>query len=149
MIFEKPDKKQVIRFNALLNRLNLTDMKRDLIAEATGGRTEHTLEMSRRELQQLIDHLATFQKNTGFADGNKKRRRIISLAYQMPPEMCLTRWDEEKGQRAIDMEALDAFLCGKHSIYKKRLNEHTPQELSKVIVQFENMLKSYLQPHSN
>jgi hypothetical protein len=149
MSFDEPDKKQVIRFNTLLNRLNLADMKRDLIAETTGGRTEHTLDMSRRELQQLIDRLASFQNNLSFREGNKKRRRIISLAYQLPPEMCLTRWDEKKGGLSIDMEALDAFLCGKHSIYKKRLNEHTSHELSRVIVQFENMLKSYLQPHSN
>lgn len=145
----KPDNQQVIRFNTLLGRLKLTDMKRDLIADATGGRTGHTLEMNRRELQQLIDHLASFQNNLGFREGNKKRRRIISLAYQLPPEMCLTRFDEKKGQRVIDMENLDMFLCSKHSVFKKKLNEHTPQELSRVIVQFENMLKSYLKPHSN
>lgn len=127
----------------MLSKLKLTGSKRDLIYSETEGRTEHTLEMTDRELWQLIERLKNMTSNE-FERGNRKRRRILAICHQLPPELGFTRWDEAKGKRVVDMKRLDSFLCGKKSIYKKSLNQHSPAELSRVIVQFENMLKGYL-----
>ncbi len=79
-----------------------------------------------------------------FLKGNNKRRRIMSICYQLPLVKGFTRFDDNTCKRVVNFEKLDEFLCGKHSIYKKPLNYHTPEELSKVIIQFENMLKGYI-----
>lgn len=79
-----------------------------------------------------------------FLQGDNKRKAILSLCYQLPSEMGLVGWDDVKQRQVVNMAKLNAFLCGPKSIYKKKLNYHTPEELSKVIVQFENMLKGYM-----
>ncbi len=137
-------KKNIIRFNTMLGKLKLTDAKRDLIYGATGGRSEHTLDMTDKELLLLLETLKKMTPDSEFARGNKKRRRILSICHQLPPEKGFTKWDETKGGRIVDMKHLDMFLCGQKSIYHKPLNHHTPAELSHVIVQFENILKGYL-----
>ena len=55
-----------------------------------------------------------------------------------------TKWDEATEKRVVDFTRLDEILCGPSSIYKKKLNYHTSDQLSRIIVQFENMLKGYL-----
>lgn len=79
-----------------------------------------------------------------FEAGQAKRRRIMSLCYQLPIDRGFTKFDTELRRRVVDMDRLNEFLQGKHSIFKKKLNYHTSPELSKVIIQFENMLKGYM-----
>lgn len=139
----KPDTQQIIRLNALLGQLNITDMKRDLITQATGGRTDRTKLMTGYEIEALIVHLSEKLPETGFRAANKKRRRVLSLCHQLPEHLGFTHWDETKQSRTVDMDRLNNWLLERGK-YKKKLNHHAPLELSSVIVQFENMLKGYL-----
>jgi len=139
-----PDTGQIIQFNTLLGALKIKDMKRQLIAEATNGRTDHTKEMTADELQALNRHLQQKQNDLTYAAGQKQRRRIMALCHQLPEHLGFTEIDSHSGERHINLQKLDDFLKGPKSIYKKRLKYHTPPELSRVIVQFENMLKGYL-----
>lgn len=79
-----------------------------------------------------------------FQAGNTKRRLILSLCHQMPIERGFTKFNPATCRREVDFNRLNEFLTGSYSIYKKKLNYHTPEELSKVIIQFENILKGYL-----
>ncbi len=139
-----PNPGQIIKFNTLLGVLKITDMKRQLIHDATGGRTEHTKDMDARELEDLNRNLAEKQKEMNHAPGHLKRRRILSICHQLPASLNLTKFDHNKGTMVVDIKRLDEFLCGTKSIYKKKFMDHTPAELSHVIVQFEHMLKGYL-----
>ncbi len=139
-----PYTRQIIRFNTLLSNLHIKDMKRDMIFEATGGRTEHTNDMTARELEDLNRSLQKQQNDVNFAAGQGQRRRILAICHQLPANLGFTKFDEHKGDMVVDMQRLDNFLCSSKSAYKKKLAYHTPLELSRVIVQFENMLKGYL-----
>ena len=77
----KPSSSQIIQFNAILNSLNLQDMKRELIANATDGRTDRTKQMSNVEICELIAYLNKEQKTE--IKGNKIRRSIMSMCYQI------------------------------------------------------------------
>jgi hypothetical protein len=79
-----------------------------------------------------------------FELGNQKRKAILSLCYQLPYKFGFTRFDEALKRRIVDMDHLNEFLCGPKSIYKKKLNYHTPEELSKVIYQFQHLLNTYI-----
>ncbi len=137
-------KRNVVKFNVMLNKLKLTDAKRDLIYSVTAGRSEHTLDMTEREMTELLDRLKRMAPQTDFERGNKKRRRILAICHQLPPQLGFTKWNEKRGKRVVDMNRLDDFLCSRKSIFNKKLNNHTSAELSRVIVQFENILKGYL-----
>jgi hypothetical protein len=78
-----------------------------------------------------------------FIKGDKKRKRILSLCHQLPVSMELTFLNPHTGKRFVNMVLLDMWLC-EHGPFKKPLNNHTVKELSHVIVQFENILQSYL-----
>lgn len=139
------EKNEIIRFNTILHKLNLTDMKRDYIFEATQGRTSRTKEMYPEELRNLNRQLTSvMQSHESFTAGNVKRKRILSICYQLPDRLGFTKFDHQDNKTIVDLERLNQFLTGPKSIYKKKLNYHTPEELSHVIVQFENMLKGYL-----
>lgn len=137
---------QIIRFNTLLNKLGLQDMKRDIIAGATNGRTESTRAMTNDEINQLIERLnGANDMKVEYDDekSQKKRRRILSICHQLPLHLGFTRWDGVKSKRVVDLDKLDSFLESRGK-YKKGLQRHSNTELSHVIVQFEGMLKSYI-----
>jgi hypothetical protein len=139
----EPAKDLIIQFNTIITHLKITEMKRDLIFEGTNGRTDRTKKMTNTELKGVIAGLNLMQSHSDFKAGNRKRRRILSLCHQFPPHLDFTYWDTEKECRMVNMERLNTWLVEKGK-YNKKLNYHTPLELSKVIVQFENILKGYL-----
>jgi len=141
----EPTKQQIKQFNTLLSKLEMSRLKRQIISFATDGRTDHTKQMSKTELDDVISNLYDIQNQgkTSFKAGQRQRRRIIALVHQLPPKLLFTYWSEEKQKRLVDMDKLNNWLIEKGK-YKKPLNDHTPAELSPVIVQFENMLKGYL-----
>lgn len=141
----EPTKEQIKQFNTLLSKLKMERLKRQIISHATDGRTDHTKQMSKTELDDVISDLYDIkdQGKTSFKAGQRQRRRIIALVHQLPPKLMFTYWSEEKGKRLVDMDKLNNWLIEKGK-YHKPLNDHTPAELSPVIVQFENMLKGYL-----
>ncbi len=142
---------QMRRFYGQLRELGLDEeMKHELISQLSSGRTTSVKQLSFDEMREMVNHLENRinslnrQSYCCYMAGNQQRRRIMSICHQLPPELGFTRWDEKEGCRVVDMHHLNSFLTGPKSIFKKKLNYHTPSELSKVIVQFENMLSGYL-----
>lgn len=83
-----------------------------------------------------------------FVAGNTKRKRIMSLCYQLPESLGFVYLNTNEGKHSINMKRLDDWLTVKGP-FNKPLNYHTQKELSHVIVQFENMLKGYLKGQTN
>lgn len=136
------------RLHALLQKRGLMEMKGDLVRQFTDQRTCHSSEMLIGEANEMI---ITLEKASDAVirrpvpKGDAQRKRIISICYQLPEHLQFTRWSQTRGKRVVDMVRLNVFLKGPKSIFKKDLNSHTPAELSRVIVQFENMLYGYMQ----
>lgn len=136
------------RLHSLLQRRGLMEEKANLVLHYTDGRTEHSSELLYNEAIQIIRALDkdNIPASAIYKDGDSQRKRILSICYQLPVELGFTRWSMVRGKRMVDMDRLNRFLTGPKSIYKKELMSHTPRELTKVIVQFENMLNGYYKP---
>lgn len=145
-------KHEIREIYAIMGNLGIRDMKEDVVLGASEGRTSSMRELTREEAVALAASLRSHQAAAAQAprraeslqQGENKRRRILSICYQLPSHLGFTRYDAQKQRHVIDTGRLNDFLCGPKSICKKPLNRHTPAELSKVIVQFESMLKGYL-----
>jgi len=133
------------RLHALLTQYDLMDNKEYIIECYTDGRTAHSSELEYNEAAQLIKNIGSGQMaSMSYKAGDNQRRKILSICYQLPVELGFTVYDEKKGRRVVNMIRLNEFLNGPKSIFKKDLYRHDPKELSKVIVQFENILNGYL-----
>lgn len=155
-------KHEIREIYAIMGNLGIREMKEDVVLGASDGRTSSMRELTRGEAVALAASLRSHQaasalrasqsqaaaqaprRAESLQQGENKRRRILSICYQLPSHLGFTRYDAQKQRHVIDTGRLNDFLCGPKSICKKPLNRHTPAELSKVIVQFESMLKGYL-----
>ena len=145
-------KAEIRQIYGIMGRLGIRDMKDDIVLGASEGRTSSMRELTREEAVALAASLRSHQaaslrsqsQDSDEHPGENKRRRILSICYQLPSHLGFTRYDAQKQRHVIDTVRLNGFLCSPKSIFKKPLNRHTSKELSKVITQFENMLKGYL-----
>lgn len=135
----EPGSEQIIQFNTILTSLGLQDMKRDIIAGATDGRTDRTKKMSKIELAFLINSLNISQSQQDYKKGNKIRRSIMSMSYQLEIINSLMS-NEEK------ITEIEKYIKS-HPKTKalKSFVSLTVQELQKLHYQFEVFLKCKLQ----
>jgi len=137
----KAEKRQIIQLNTILCKLRLQDDKRNIIYEASGGRTEHTAELTSREIDMLIGELNRKQNSkpiSEFLRGDHIRKSILSMSYQL-------------GLISNDMANTDKirlvneYIAGHTKIgLKKPLNAYTVKELQNLHYQFEVFLKYHL-----
>lgn len=119
--------------HAMLTKLKLADQKANLVLGFTGGRTEHSSEMSRAEAADFIKYLKSQDPDEQACD--RMRKKIISMAHQ-----CGYRIP---GTEKVDTQRLDDW-CRKYGQYHRPLNSHSKEELTRLVTQFENVYKSYL-----
>lgn len=110
---------------------------RGMLAEATGGRTGSTKELSQKEAFALIDGLvkalrqaqgdSTWQQRNKAMD--KMRRKIIGYAREMG-------WWLPGEMRVVDMERINGWCC-KYGFGHKPINRYSYDELPKLVSQFE------------
>lgn len=105
-----------------------------LILAFTDGRTHSTSKLSDYEAEQLIRLLEDPQ----YEASNKMRRKVISRAYEM-------RWGNPNNRdgRAETMRCIDQWCLNK-SYLKKPLNQYEYDELPKLLSQFEEVYKWFL-----
>lgn len=136
---------QIRVFYAILAKRGIMDMKQELVSEASSGRTTHSSELDRDELQELIDRLDTRTEHAVRSReeiarrANTMRRRILSMCYNIG----WTRWEESKGRPVVDMVRLNSWMH-KSSYAHKSLNKYTYNELPRLVSQFEAMVKTML-----
>lgn len=126
-------KAQNKRLHQLLSKLGYMEYKEQIVSSYSNGRVAHSSELYSVEADRAIKGLqAEWKKKQKSQEdkANTMRRKLIALTYQL-------NWVVEG---KADMERLNNW-CVKYGGFSKKLNEHTLEELPKVITQFEQMIK--------
>jgi len=127
--------------HSLLSILGLMEIKTELVFNFTNQRTGSSSLMSDAECDALIAHLRKLVKESPQKLDTpvvKMRKKLIHYAH-------LLGW--KIGEKA-DMERINRW-CLKFGAYHKPLNAHSESEMIKVLDQFENVYRSYLNALSN
>lgn len=119
--------------NALLNKLKLKEQKDNLVMGFTGQRTSSRGGMFKAEAIELIRYLKSQDPDEVAAE--RMRKKVISMAHE-----CGYRIP---GTKKVDMKKLDGW-CTTFGMYKKKLNQHTKEEMVNLVTQFEQRYKSFL-----
>jgi hypothetical protein len=132
---------QIKMLQSLRHQHNMPeDAYREMIAQASNGRTSSTRELTQSEAFGLIDSLVDKTPNhwkQRNAAMDKMRKKIIGYAREMG-------WFVPGDLRKVDMERLNGW-CRKYGFGKKALNAYSYEELPKLVTQFEQgPYKSYL-----
>lgn len=110
------------------------DTIRDMIADETGNRTQHSSEMSNVEIQHLIEHV----NRSGDTQKNRMRKKLLAMAHKLDWQTVIN------GKVVADMERIDNW-CKQYGMYGKPFQQHSYKELCKLVSQFEKVYASYLQ----
>lgn len=117
----------------LLGKLKVDrDTKREMIYQATQGRTDSSRELDQNECNRLISELNSLLNNDR---ANTMRRKIFSICHELGWHIS--------GTMKVDQDRMEAWL-GKYGYLHKPLMQYTAAELPALVTQFEEMLrKSY------
>ncbi len=131
------------KFFMLLRTANGTDQKADLVNRFTEGRTNSSREMTDEEITKAIEYIefmiGGMEPSEDFKRGDRMRKRIMSLCHQYG----YTRYDEKKRKNVVDLDRLESWMI-KYSYLHKSLNKYKYKELPRLVVQFQNVVYSYL-----
>lgn len=122
-------KQQLSKIHVMLQQLQLTDSKKDIVSTFSNGRTESSKELSIEEARELIKRLSAYDKR------DPLRRKVFALAYE-----CGIIWGESLEDKKMNGIKLNNFLVSRGTV-KKELAKMTYEELLKTANQFEAMLK--------
>lgn len=122
--------KQLAKIHVLLGRLALLDDKKDIILDASAGRTDSSKFLTVEEARRLISRLAEYDP------GERLKSLIFSLGYQTGIIYGSTPDDKK-----MNAAKLNAFLKERGTV-KKELNAMHYTELVKTHRQFEAIVKS-------
>lgn len=125
---------QIGCIHTLLAKHGLKDDKPNIVQAFTAGRTTSVKEMRQEEAAALIGHLKDLDPQE--RAGDKMRNKILSIAHEM-------NW-RKPGTTDIDMDHVNAW-CIQYGYLKKKLDNYTYTELPRLVTQFEEVYKSYLQ----
>lgn len=127
---------------AMLTKTKLQGRRHAICWDYSNGRTESSKELNNAEMLAIINDLEKGFKELDRADA--MRKKIISMAHEMgwhTPE-GIKKGGEIKYK--ADMKRIDAWCCGKYSLYKKPLNAHNYHELVKLVTQFNLYYTSFM-----
>jgi hypothetical protein len=116
------------------------DMKAELVQIHTAGRTQSCSQMSEHEIETLIgslQHDINDQQNR--VPAQRMRRRIFSLCYSLG----WTVEDNTAARLVVDRTRLEGWLL-KYGYLHKPLTAYKPNELPKLLTQFERFVQSTL-----
>lgn len=134
----------LIQKAASLLRINdLYEERADVIEHTLGVKKTGLRELTDAQLRELIFRLrmlggtsAKPEPRPQLDSADKMRKTIISNAYQM-------KW-ASPGDWRTAVASIDEFCMSAKGLFKKKLNDHTDQELNKVVTQFKSMTKTFL-----
>jgi len=122
---------------ALYKQNGLTEQRREIVLQFTGGRTDNSSDMTNKEIISLINAL----QSTGSKTGSKER--TIKKLFHLCHLYGWQKYDELKGNDVVDVDLLNAWLI-RYGKFHKELNDHTSAELAKVTTQFEIVVNQLL-----
>lgn len=118
---------------ALLNQTGLLEQKENLVHTYTDGRTHRSSEMYSNEADDLIHYLENYKKASK-DKSDTMRKKILHYAH-------LLKWENADGK--VNMNKVDSW-CIKYGYKHKALQDHTTEELTMLVSQFERMVKQRL-----
>lgn len=128
-----PTTKQIACIRTLIIKTGNIGNKETIISGFTNGRTTSIKALEPDETTAVIKHLRGMQ--TDNSKETKMKNKILSLAHEM-------HW-HLPGTRKVDMKRVDGWMK-QTSYLKKPLDSYTYKELPKLVSQFENVYKYYL-----
>lgn len=135
-------KSQIAAIHALLRKHDLTDNKKDIIEQISGGRVSSTSHLYFDEAMAWINAM-----NKAWPAEPEKQKRMINYIFAMAHEMG---WIKEvtvvtaKGmEKKKDYKDVHAWIETKGYL-KKPLRQYTYEELPKLVTQFRNVYFSWI-----
>jgi hypothetical protein len=141
-MFKPASSAQVKAIHAILARKGLMDQKQEIISSASSGRTQHSRELSYYEAFDLLKTL----NDQELEEKTRKQRMInslIAMAHEMgwiTKKMVLTKCGVINS--GYDYSLLHSWL--ENNVFKKKLNEHSYQELTILVSVFKKVYYSWL-----
>jgi hypothetical protein len=123
----KPETKKELVALVFSNRVKSKFSKEELVMRFTNGRTDSMSAMYEAEainLHKFVKALMAELNTANSSVDDERRKKILSHAHAMG-------WRLDNGK--VDLDRIDEWLLSDKSPFKKRLNELTSAELSKVI----------------
>lgn len=131
-------KPQIKTIRTLLSKLGQGEYKDGIVQELTKGRTTHISELTVQEAHSLIKNL----NDPNEATAEKQRRYLLAMAHEM-------RWELPDGK--VDMGRVNGWVAnyghlgkGKRAVSGLKLNDYKGRDLQKLIWQFEEAYKDYI-----
>jgi len=133
---------QIAAFHALLKKYDMQDEKRNIIAQLSGGRCTSTKDLFYDELQAWINGM-----NAGTPKqekpGHKMISYIIAASWEMGWIKKVNKVDKVKGLIQVnDYSKMNEWI--ESNVYKKPLNEHSIDELTKLVTVIKRVNLSFL-----
>lgn len=129
----------------MLTKLHLQEMKAEMVFDVSHGRTSSTLDLVDLEMDELIRHLNTIEKELNQQTevhksldkerADKMRKKVLHYCHLM-------RWYKD-GTTRLDWERINNF-CLKFGSKHKKLNQYDIAELRTLITQFEKVYQHFL-----
>lgn len=138
-------KPQIQIIHALLNKMNLMEGKQAFVSEFTNGRTERISLMEAKEATEFIMRLKTLEQPSA-EDVSRERmaRNILAMAHELGWITKKMIADQNgKLKEVNDYTPLNQWLAV-HGYLKKPLNKYTYNELPKLVSQFKEVYKHYM-----
>jgi hypothetical protein len=123
------------RFHLLLSKTGKAPHKAALVFSFTNGRSESSRDMTEQEAKELVYYLENI--TTADDPANRMRKKIISMAREMGWELRTTTG------KVADMQRIRNWVL-KYGSLKKPLNDYTINELPRLVTQFEQVYKDFL-----
>lgn len=123
------------RIHLLLSQSGKAAHKKELVSSFTSGRSDSSRDMTDQEARDLISYLEGSKTAPDPAD--RMRKKIISMAREIGWEMRTA-----KGKVA-DIERIKNWVL-KYGYLKKPLNDYGINELPRLVTQFEQVYKDFL-----
>lgn len=121
--------KQIAKLHTLLAQSGMMEQKRQLVWEASNGRTTTSKDLTHEEVTVLMNFL---EELLGL---DKMRRKIFALAYQAG-----IIYGDSPEDKKMNVAKLNQFLSDRGAV-KKPLNKMDKSELLKVVNQFASIVK--------
>ena len=126
-------------FMAVMRQAGLDqDAMRALIDSYTQGRTSSRRELTDQEAEAIIRSIQPQAATWTPPPGQAQRRKLIAMARELGWEI-----ETPTGYRA-DMARIDTW-CITYGYLHKPLNAYTPQELPRLVAQYERVYLSTIQ----
>ena len=129
------DKGLNARFHLLLTQANKKQHKAALVFSFTNGRSESSKDMTDQEAKELIHYLENI--NTADDPADRMRKKIISMAREMGWELRTAT------EKVADMHRIKNWVM-KYGCLKKPLNDYNLTELPRLVTQFEQVYRDFL-----